>query len=72
MIKDDQSGLARHSKDAQESQPKQDESKQDQSRREQQSHSGREGTHKRDGEQLKELQNNLSHHKQPYLDQKGK
>lgn len=71
MVKDDQSGLARHSKDAQEPQPKQGESKPDQTRREQ-SHSGREGMHKRDGEQLKELQDNLSHHKQPYLDQKGK
>lgn len=72
MVKDDQSGLARHSKDAQEPKLKQDESKSDQTRREQQSHSGREGTRKRGGEQLKELQDNLSHHKQPYLDQKGK
>ena len=70
MAKDDQSGVARHSKDAQDTQPQKGGSEIDRTRREQQSHSGREGTHKRDGEQLKELQDNLHHHEQPYLDQK--
>lgn len=56
MTKDDQSGLARHSKDAQDTDASKGATGADQTRKEQQSHSGREGTHKRDGEQIQQDQ----------------